>query len=656
MTLSRNIWSKIRGMCDQESIGAVWARGLNGTRVAAAAAVLGSVGMGTEAMAQCPPGTYPPLPVNCPVKSSVRVGVPGGRPDLKVAVRWGCMVDAPSCKTPGIVNESSFNFMLWRRHERASECIWIPACKVTMRSGTTAPRSSFVQLTDNAPTPGQPGDIVVSPNVTELLQLFSDLDEAWGDHTKGVLAISANRLINSAGVSVARGIAYRGVITMPYMAVADPANLCQGNERSLAHELGHVLSLRHTTGAGDLMRSGGGGFELTAAECDQARSYLRTNLAVLDPPLRIPAGFNDRAFDGLDADIPAETKYLDLVNAVVLDNNIIDEKVTFCAGNAGLIPEEGSKGQEGDVCVAFLLDCDNNVNTGGDASEVVPDVQFRGAEFVVMILVNRETKAVFPILKAASAVGFIDIEFEPGVFTAEHLVGDVLVCDPTPMYQGPASFPAVTEVIATLNSNVFLNALDEMGIARDEEGRTFPSGLRFQVVTAEAEGESPVDVGPSEADGGGIVMDFEQQVFPEVFVPGRVAPGSKLSMRITDMPAEAPLKVIIGAFEVDQPLITTDEQGAAEFEIDIPQDAPLGATLLTIGVDDINSTVTADGIISVVECPPDLDESGDLTIFDFLEFQNFWQAGQQPADYDGDGEITIFDFLAYQNDFEESCP
>jgi hypothetical protein len=73
-------------------------------------------------------------------------------------------------------------------------------------------------------------------------------------------------------------------------------------------------------------------------------------------------------------------------------------------------------------------------------------------------------------------------------------------------------------------------------------------------------------------------------------------------------------------------------------------------------VDDENTAVTADGVIEVVKCPPDLDGNGRLTIFDFLEFQNLWQAGDFAADYDGDGDLTIFDYLAYQNAYQQRCP
>ncbi|MEO1009451.1 MAG: integrin alpha [Planctomycetota bacterium] len=55
-------------------------------------------------------------------------------------------------------------------------------------------------------------------------------------------------------------------------------------------------------------------------------------------------------------------------------------------------------------------------------------------------------------------------------------------------------------------------------------------------------------------------------------------------------------------------------------------------------------------------CAPDLDGDGELTIFDFLEFQNLFDAMDPAADFDDDGDLTIFDFLAFQNAFDAGCP
>jgi len=59
--------------------------------------------------------------------------------------------------------------------------------------------------------------------------------------------------------------------------------------------------------------------------------------------------------------------------------------------------------------------------------------------------------------------------------------------------------------------------------------------------------------------------------------------------------------------------------------------------------------------LSCVLCLPDLNADGELTIFDFLTFQNLFDAGDLTADFDGDGELTIFDFLAFQTAFDAGC-
>ncbi|MEO1008779.1 MAG: GC-type dockerin domain-anchored protein [Planctomycetota bacterium] len=54
-------------------------------------------------------------------------------------------------------------------------------------------------------------------------------------------------------------------------------------------------------------------------------------------------------------------------------------------------------------------------------------------------------------------------------------------------------------------------------------------------------------------------------------------------------------------------------------------------------------------------CRADFDGDGELTIFDFLAFQNAFDSGDLAADFDGDGDLTIFDFLEFQNEFDAGC-
>ena len=59
--------------------------------------------------------------------------------------------------------------------------------------------------------------------------------------------------------------------------------------------------------------------------------------------------------------------------------------------------------------------------------------------------------------------------------------------------------------------------------------------------------------------------------------------------------------------------------------------------------------------IATDACPADLDGDGELTLFDFLQFQNLFATGDPAADFDGDGDLTLFDFLEFQNQFALGC-
>ena len=66
--------------------------------------------------------------------------------------------------------------------------------------------------------------------------------------------------------------------------------------------------------------------------------------------------------------------------------------------------------------------------------------------------------------------------------------------------------------------------------------------------------------------------------------------------------------------------------------------------------------ITGDGSPCDTGCRADIDGDGALTLFDFLAFQNLFDAGDLAADFDGDGALTLFDFLAFQNEFDAGCP
>jgi len=103
------------------------------------------------------------------------------------------------------------------------------------------------------------------------------------------------------------------------------------------------------------------------------------------------------------------------------------------------------------------------------------------------------------------------------------------------------------------------------------------------------------------------------------------------------------------SFAPDGTLWGAREQGGGLFTIDTTTG---DATL-------VYSTRTYRSIafeVATNPCRADFDGDGELTIFDFLAFQNAFDAGNASADFDGDGSLTIFDFLAFQNEFDAGCP
>ncbi|MFG0283383.1 MAG: GC-type dockerin domain-anchored protein [Phycisphaerales bacterium JB039] len=66
--------------------------------------------------------------------------------------------------------------------------------------------------------------------------------------------------------------------------------------------------------------------------------------------------------------------------------------------------------------------------------------------------------------------------------------------------------------------------------------------------------------------------------------------------------------------------------------------------------------VLADQMDWLLSCPPDLDGSGELDLFDYLTFLNLFATGDRHADFAYDRTLDLFDFLEFQNAFAAGCP
>ncbi len=215
---------------------------------------------------------------------------------FSVPVRWCVVADdangngrvdpgeqgAPAFTNPGNVGEVDVDNVLWRRHERPSDNIFIPEAQITFRSGiyniVEDPILRFPIIPDPDPNPTgdafwQYGDIL-DPNDSgfEYNAAYNACVDAWRDQHGvediGIVIINANHMRDLTGDS------NPGVATFPgrRMVLRDNAYLLPGSplfgtyetptdvtpgdhvDKHVAHEIGHGLAgLRHTCSNQNLM-------------------------------------------------------------------------------------------------------------------------------------------------------------------------------------------------------------------------------------------------------------------------------------------------------------------------------------------------------------------------------------------------------------------
>ena len=117
--------------------------------------------------------------------------------------------------------------------------------------------------------------------------------------------------------------------------------------------------------------------------------------------------------------------------------------------------------------------------------------------------------------------------------------------------------------------------------------------------------------------------------------------------------AEFPIRFYRGAALVRTESIAPN---GSDWTRDLSFDGLGGVTRVEIDSTAPTWLFSIDNICFETACRADIDGDGVLTIFDFLAFQNLFDAGDLRADFDGDGVLTLFDFLAFQNEFDAGCP
>ena len=571
-----------------------------------------------------------------------RIGFAGAG-NLSVPLKWGAVQGSPAVTNPAGVGETNTRDVLWRRHERVSDNIYIPQANVTFRSAATQVVPAFPIIADPFPPgtalPSPPfpagslasgvlGDLIdPTVNPMELQLARQACAAAWAaDPTlagSGLFATNLRLFVDLLGVtSNFIGWSFFGA-AFDHPAVVDNAFLLPTSaariftadpiDSLLGHELGHSLTLPHGNGIDD---DGDGAldedppFQGNVGGDDDGDGVVdedgpRNNANLMDP-IAINAGQITPAqaaqmineintnVGGVTIDPPA-TFIPGAIRRDVLVDDVQEVKepfvdiarVTVTANETAdtvevLIELFGLLPSDiSDLSYYIVADLDNKKDTGGEPKTIKAPTDFSGAELVVRLDVEvKEDKTAITAKSWRFTNGFLR-EFDPRDFEPD-ITRAILVNGLAP------PVPVMDAISVKFPRSVI-------------KGATFP--IRLEVLT-----HNP-DTGTVDRLEGEVKLG--RPVFPECFLdPDTAAPGATIQVKATGLMPENPAKVILGDRMVA--VGETDPAGTLLTSFKIPaRDVTAGPRLITVGTED--TAITADCLLTVeLDEPPFRPEELDL--------------------------------------------
>lgn len=549
---------------------------------------------------------------------------------------------APAFTNPGNVLEIDFDNVLWRRHERPSDSVYIPEAQITFRSGiyniVEDPILRFPIIPDPDTTSGLYGDIVASASLgssPEWNAAHNACVQAWRDQHGvediGVVVINANHMRNASGDSEP-GIAALGGRRI---LLRDNAYLLPGSplynsamfpvadhvDKHFGHEMGHALAgLRHTCNNQNLMSN---------RRLDPSGDALVDNIHLSTSIAQvIDAGSDGRDCGPGNNQVidPSANDVTEVVNQIQLLRNaarttpgckiagtntdctmrsdirtdrIRDASLPFTDLSTVTATDEGATTKiwhepMGPLNPRYFatddyfdyytfIDQDQNAATGGAAEALGVDVRFNGAELVTRVRVSHWSQ------------GFL---FNPTVWR----------------FRG-GSFTEVTD--RRIRAYAFpLTAVSETQSVRltDQITIEFPTAIfgagindfRVQaaVVSYVARRASVLDLLDEDREHPGRDFRWRSPTFPVCSVVPRAAPrGVPIAVQSKGLLPNRPVHLIFGDRHIANANAGAD--GSVTISTAIPADARGGEHLITVGTD--GTALTADCTATVItedQTPP----------------------------------------------------
>lgn len=556
----------------------------------------------------------------------------GGQDFYHVPLSWCVVQGTPAQANPNVAGDTVTDDLIWRRHERPSDHIYINQAGITFRSAINNVwgQLNFPIIPDPDTTLGVQGDMR-GEDVNNFGQEFNDMlsscETAWdnlGHSGIGITAVNAGVFHDGAGTYVGTigwggcvedftGLCvapYEGVITVVdnhYLHPSVPDRTLPGTnlqfiltdpvDQLVGHELGHALSLPHRTNNTALMNPGpvdnnndgqSDNLTLNATEVNAVRASAQIVPGLeIDPPrLILPGDVRARRRPDRVREVTGQPAHLDLAS-VKVTGDVKQREIAFTQQLFGLLPATARQQHW------FLIDTDDAV-TGAAPTAVravgAPATAFTGAEVVLRADVVGQTVTGGQAwqFQAGNLVPLVGVNFSLRRLVMHPLRTTIVNQDGQPVWtppsEGHADFPVHHIVAATLPATGFENLL---------EGKPFR--VQTLIATEEA-GERAVDEMETQNPTRGVAFDLAHPSFPHCFAQGEAAPGGKVTFDTEGLLPKTGVHGLLGPRLVFKG--TTDEKGEGMFEFTIPEDTEPGFHLVTIGND--GTALTADCVVNIL--------------------------------------------------------